>query len=465
MGAQRTGGAWECCDLHEAAQGPICVASMFALEILLVLALVVLNGVLAMSELAIVSSRTGRLKSMSDRGIKGARAALQLAENPGRFLSTVQVGISLVGILAGAFSGAALGDRLGAVLADWGMPARYAGPVGFTIVVTIITYISVIIGELVPKQLALKHPEAIACRVAYPMDVLSRIAGPFVWLLDGSGKALIRLLGLKESGEAGVTDEEIKSLIAEAESAGVIESGERDMIAGVMRLGDRPVRALMTPMTDIDMIGIGDDLADLRKKIIATPHSRIPVHGADADEVVGIVVIKDVADALLERRKLEIEKLVQKVPVIPESMPALDALELFRGSATHLAFVQDEYGRTLGLVTAADLLSAIAGSLEPMGEGDDGAAQREDGSWLLPGDMAVDEMAELIGFALPPKRRYETVAGLVIDAFKHLPSLGQAVKVGNWRFEVVDLDGRRVDKVLATRTTDTHRPARRAASG
>lgn len=438
---------------------------MLALEILLVLALVVLNGVLAMSELAIVSSRPGRLRSMRDRGVHGARAALQLAENPGRFLSTVQVGISLVGILAGAFSGAALGDRLGAALAEWGMPARYSGPVGFTIVVTIITYISVIIGELVPKQLALKHAEAIACRVAYPMDLLSRIAGPFVWLLDGSGKALIRLLGLKESSEASVTDEEIKSLIAEAESAGVIESGERDMIAGVMRLGDRPVRALMTPMTDIDMIGIGDDLADLRKKIVATPHSRIPVHGQDADDVIGIIVIKDVADALLERRKLEIDKLVQKVPVIPESMPALDALELFRGSATHLAFVQDEYGRTLGLVTAADLLSAIAGSLEPADEGDDGAVQRDDGSWLLPGDMAVDEMAELIGFPLPPKRRYETVAGLVIDAFKHLPSLGQAVKVGTWRFEIVDLDGKRVDKVLASRASDTHRPARRASAG
>ena len=177
--------------------------------------------------------------------------------------------------------------------------------------------------------------------------------------------------------------------------------------------------------------------------------------------MIGIVVIKDVADVLLERRKLDIDKLVQKVPVIPESMPALEAMELFRGAATHLAFVQDEYGRTLGLVTAADLLGAIAGSLEPPGEGGDGAVQRDDGSWLLPGDMAVDEMAELIGFPLPPKRRYETVAGLVIDGFKHLPSLGQAVKVGNWHFEVVDLDGRRVDKVLASRTSDTHRPAHR----
>lgn len=436
---------------------------MLSLEILLVLALVALNGVLAMSELAIVSSRLGRLKAMRDRGVPGARTALMLAENPGRFLSTVQVGISLVGILAGAFSGAALGDRMAVALAQMGVPPNYAQPLGFAIVVTIITYISVIIGELVPKQLALKNPEAIACRVAFPMHLLSRIAAPFVWVLDGSGRALIRLLGLKESSEATVTDEEIKSLIAEAESAGVIESGERDMIAGVMRLGDRPVRALMTPMTDIDMIGVDDEPADLRKKILATPHSRIPVHGEDPEEVMGIVVIKDVADALLERRKLEIDKLVQKVPVIPESLPALEALELFRGSATHLAFVQDEYGRTLGLVTAADLLGAIAGSLEPTGEGEDGAVQRDDGSWLLPGDMAVDEMAELIGFALPPRRRYETVAGLVIDAMKHLPSLGQAVKVGNWRFEVVDLDGRRVDKVLASRAAGTHRPARRAS--
>ena len=237
------------------------------------------------------------------------------------------------------------------------------------------------------------------------------------------------------------------------------------MIAGVMRLGDRPVRALMTPMTDIDTIAIDDDLADLRTKIVATPHSRIPVHGEDPEEVIGIVVIKDVADALLERRKLEIDKLVQKVPVIPESMPALEAMELFRGSSIHVAFVQDEYGRTLGLVTAADLLSAIAGSLEPQEEGGEGAVQRDDGSWLLPGNMAVDEMAALIGFTLPAKRRYETVAGLVVDAFKHLPSLGQVVKLGNWRFEVVDLDGRRVDKVLASRLPETHRPARRAAAG
>jgi putative hemolysin len=376
----------------------------------------------------------------------------------------VQVGITLVGVLAGAVSGATLGARLSSTLQEAGMAAEYAQPVGFILVVAAITYVSLIVGELVPKQIALKNPEAIACRVAAPMNLLSRAAAPFVWLLDGSSRLLLRLLGLDRKSEATVTDEEIKTLIAEAESAGVIESGERDMIAGVMRLGDRPVRALMTPMTEIDVIGVDDDVADVRKAILATPHSRIPVHGGDPEDIIGIIVIKDVADLLLSRRKLDIAALVQKVPVIPESMPALEAMELFRGSATHLAFVQEEYGRMLGIVTAADLLNAIAGSMEPVGEGAEGAIQREDGSWLLPGDMPVDEMAELTGFVLPPKRRYETVAGLVVDAFKHLPSLGQSIKVGSWLFEVVDLDGRRVDKVLASRVAELHRQASRGGT-
>ncbi len=437
---------------------------MLAIELLVLLGLVLLNGVLAMSELAVVSSRPGRLRAMRDRGVSGARAALMLSEHPGRFLSTVQVGITLVGVLAGAVSGATLGARLSGSLQDFGMAPQYAQPLGFTLVVAAITYVSLIIGELVPKQIALKNPESIACRIAAPMNLLSRVAAPFVWLLDGSSRLLIGLLGSKSSGEANVTDEEIKSLIAEAQSAGVIESGERDMIAGVMRLADRPVRAMMTPMTEIDVIGVDDDLPDIRKAILATPHSRIPVHGGDPEDIIGIIVIKDVADLLLSRRKLDIAELVQKVPVIPESMPALEAMELFRGSSIHLAFVQDEYGRMLGIVTAADLLNAIAGSMEPAGEGTEVAIQREDGSWLLPGDMPVDEMAELTGFVLPPKRRYETVAGLVVDAFKHLPSLGQSVKVGSWLFEVVDLDGRRVDKVLASRVAELHRLASRGGT-
>ena len=434
---------------------------MLYLDLLLVLGLVLLNGVLAMSELAVVSSRPGRLRAMADRGVPGARRALALSEDPGRFLSTVQVGITLVGILAGAYSGASIGARLSLFLEGQGLEHGYAEAIGFTLVVTAITYVSLIIGELVPKQIALKNPEAIACRIAYPMSLLSKVASPFVWLLDGSGRMLIRLLGLKESSEAQVTDEEIRSLVAEAESAGVIESGERDMIAGVMRLGDRPVRALMTPLTDIAVLNMEEDPAELKRQIVASPHSRLPVRGDDPEVITGIIAVKDVADVLLKRQKLDLPALVQKVPVIPESMPALEAMELFRGSSVHLAFVQDEYGRTLGVVTAADLLKAIAGMpTEAAGEGEDAAVQRDDGSWLLPGSMAVDEMAELIGITLPPKRRYETVAGLVIDKLKHLPSLGQAVKVGAWRIEVVDLDGRRVDKVLVQKQL----PKRRAGA-
>jgi putative hemolysin len=441
---------------------------MLYLELLLVAGLVLLNGVLSMSELAVVSSRPGRLKAMAERGVAGARTALDLAEEPGKFLSAVQVGITLVGILAGAFSGASLGGRLSDFMIAMGAEPAYAEPIGFALVITAITYFSLIIGELVPKQLALRNPEGVACKVAYPMALLAKAVTPFVWILDGSGRMLIRLLGLEEKSDSTVTDEEIRTLIAEAESAGVIESGERTMIAGVMRLGDKPVKALMTPLTDIDMLAIDAAPAELRRKIAASPHSRIPVHGEDPEVILGILQIKDAVDALLRRRKLNLTELIRTVPVIPESMPALDAMELFRDSSIHMAFVQDEYGRTLGIVTAADLLGAIAG-LSPAeagaGDEDDRPVQRDDGSWLLPGGMAVDEMAELIRMTLPEKRGYDTVAGLIVEHLKHLPSLGQSVTVGRWRFEVIDLDGRRVDKVLASPVAKTHRPRAAVRAG
>ena len=435
---------------------------MLSLEILLVLVLVLINGVLAMSELAVVSSRPGRLRAMAERGVPGARTALALATEPSRFLSTVQVGITLVGILAGAFSGASLGGYLSGYLAGLGLDADIAAALGLGLVVTAITYVSLVAGELVPKQIALQNPEAIACRIAVPMRWLSRLAAPFVWLLDHSGRLLIRLMGRTAAPESSVSDEEIRMLISEAESAGVIESGERHMIAGVMRLGDRPVRAVMTALTAVDMLDASDDPSSLRRKIAASPHSRIPVYDGSPEEVVGVLQIKDVADRLLARKAFDIRKLVRKVPVIHESMPAIEAIELFRGSAIHMAFVQDEYGRTLGIVTAADLLAAIAGSAVVGGEdAEPRAVQRDDGSWLLSGDLAVDEMAELIGFKLPARRRYETVAGLLLDALKHLPGPGASARVGDWRFEVLDLDGRRIDKVLASRNTNTHRPLNR----
>ena len=431
---------------------------MLYLELLLVSALIVLNGVLAMSELAVVSSRPGRLRAMMERGVPGARTALELATDPGRFLSTVQVGITLVGILAGAFSGASLGGRLSDLMVGFGLDPVIAEPAGFALVIGLITYFSLVVGELVPKQLALRNAEAIACRVAVPMRWLSRLATPIVWLLNGSGRFLIRLMGGAQINENVVTDEEIRALIEEAETAGVIESGERSMIAGVMRLGDRPVRTFMTPLTSVDMVGVNDAPAALRRQITTSVHSRLPVHGDTPDELIGIIRAKDIADALLAGRKFDIKRLVRKVPSILESLPALEAMELFRDSAIHLAFVQDEYGRMLGILTPADLLEAISGSTFTGADDEPHSVQREDGSWLLPGNLTVDELVELLGISLPPMRRFETLAGLLLDAFKYLPALGETTKIGQWRFEVVDLDGRRIDKVVASRLAGTHRP-------
>ncbi len=430
---------------------------MLIFQLVLVVVLVLLNGVFALAEMAVVSSRPARLKGMRERGVKGAGRALALADDPGRFLSTVQVGITLIGVLAGAVSGASLGASLGDWFSFMGVPRYYANPIGFALVVTAITYVSLIVGELVPKQVALRNPEAVACRLAPLMTLLSRVATPFVWFLDKSGQLLLRLLRLEETAAAKVTDEEIKSLIAEAQSSGLIESGERDMIAGVMRLGDRPVRAVMTPRTDIDFVDLSQSQSSIAKVIVASVHSRFPVHDGDPEKIIGIVQAKDIADILLADRKLDIAKLVQEAPIIPETLKALEAIELLRDSSIHLGLVHDEYGHFLGVVTATDILGSIVGNLASGEDDDREAYQRADGSWLIPGGMPADELAELLGISLPAKRQYETVAGLVVDRLKHLPSLGQSVRFKGWRLEVIDLDGRRVDKVLAQRLPKAHR--------
>lgn len=437
---------------------------MVYVEILIVAVLVVVNGLLAMSELAVVSARPGRLKAMKERGVAGARTALELNNDPGRFLSTVQVGITLVGIVAGAYSGASLGGRFSAMLAASGLDPTLADPLGFVAVVAAITYVSLVIGELVPKQLALRNPEAVACRVAMPMRWLSVAARPFVWLLNGSGKMVIGLLGGERADSATVTDEEIHALIAEAESAGVIESGERDLIAGVMRLGDRPVRALMTPLREADMVHVDDDQKQLRQKLAASVHSRLVVQGQVADEYIGVIRAKDIADTLVSRRKLDVRKLTGQVPAIPDSMPAVEAIELFRDSAIHIAFVQNEHGRVLGLLTPTDLLETIAGTFTEAEDAEPRALQRADGSWLLSGNLKVDAVPGLLGLKLSEKRSYVTVAGLVLEQLMHLPTLGEAVTVDGWRFEVVDLDGRRIDKIAATPLPALRRPGIRDAA-
>ncbi|MDG4852645.1 MAG: HlyC/CorC family transporter [Mesorhizobium sp.] len=436
---------------------------MLYLEIAVVAALILVNGLLAMSELAIVSSRPARLKAMIDRNVRGAGRALALGSNPGKFLSSVQIGITLVGVLSGAFSGATLGERLAQYLASTGIRENIADPIGVGIVVAVITYASLIVGELVPKQIALRDPERVAVRAAPAMTILAKVSAPLVFLLDISGRAVLWLLGQAGEAEEKVTDEEIKMLVAEAEHHGTIESDERRMIAGVMRLGDRAVRAVMTPRTEVDWINLQSDEAAIKRLLMESQHSRLPAGDGNVDAMIGVIQTRDVLAALLAGRVLDPRQHVRTAPIVHDQADALDVLQRLRESDVPMALVHDEYGHFEGIVTPADILEAITGVFRSdldAGE-EENAVKREDGSWLLAGYMQADEMAEVLGIDLPENRDYETVAGYVLSHLHHLPATGECVDAQGWRFEVVDLDGRRIDKLIATRLPDGHRPMAR----
>ena len=440
---------------------------MLTVEIAVVVVLICINGVLAMSELAVVSSRPARLKALADKGQAGAATAMRLAANPGRFLSTVQIGITLVGVLSGAFSGATLGLRLTDWLAASGVPAGLAGTLGVGSVVALITYASLIIGELVPKQIALRNPEAVASRIAPAMLGLSIVAAPVVWLLDISGRTVLRLLGQADEGGTRVTDEEIASLIAEAESHGVVESDERKMIAGVMRLADRSVRAIMTPRTEVAWIDLDASQAEIRKKLLETGYSMLPAGKGSVDQMVGVVRTREALVALLGRQAFDLSALVRTAPIVHDNADALDVLATLKEAEVPMALVHDEYGDFEGVVTPADILETIVGVFRSdVDDADEPATvERDDGSWLLAGYLPIDEMAVTLGIPLPEKRDYETLAGFVLSHMHHLPQVGEHVDIMGWRFEVMDLDGRRIDKVLASRSIKTHREARSRASG
>jgi putative hemolysin len=433
---------------------------MLYVELAVVVALILLNGLLALAELAIVSSRRARLQALVDREVVGARRALVLATDPGRFLSTVQIGITLVGVLSGAFSGATLGLHLAEWFIDLGLPRGVAEAVGVGLVVAVITYFSLVIGELVPKQIALRDPEKIAVRVAPAMTAVARIASPVVSFLDASGRAVLRALGYAAQPEHRVTDEEIRTLMAEAETAGVIEPGERAMIAGVMRLGDRPVRAVMTPRREVDMVDLSADPDDIRRTIVESVHSRLPAHAGTPEEMLGVLQAKDLLDAYLRGEHPDLRAHVRSAPNVPDTADALDVLDVIKGSPVHIALVHDEYGQFEGVVTNADILEAIVGDFRTdEGPVEPEAVQRDDGSWLIAGSMPADEMAERLSIALPPERSYQTAAGFVLSQFGHLPNVGESFDTQGWRFEVVDLDGRRIDKILARRIVAGRRRA------
>ena len=423
---------------------------MLVVELCIIVVLIILNGLLAMSELAIVSSRPVRLRRMVEMNVHGSGRALSLASDPGKFLSTVQIGITLVGVLSGAFSGATIGLRLASWLMGFGMSTGVADAIGIGAVVGLITYASLIIGELVPKQIALHNPEAVAVRVAPAMTFLAKAMLPLVWILDVSGKAVLWLLRQHERPGEKVTEEEIRTLIAEAEHAGVLESGEKEMIAGVMRLGDRPVRAVMTPRRQVDMLNLSDSAKAIRATIAKSPHSHLPVYETDPDQVLGVVQAKDLLHSYMSRRRLDVRNAVRPAPLIPDSVDARDVVSILKASPVHIGLVVDEYGHFEGVVTSADILEAIVGEFHTE-EGPTEAAivRRADGSLLVSGGMAVDEFAEFTGIPLPEDRSYHTVAGFILEGFGKLPAVGDSLDIHGWRFEVVDLDGRRVDKVLA----------------
>ena len=428
---------------------------MLYLELGIVAILIVVNGLLSMSELAIVSSRPARLAGLVAKGVPGSRRALALASDPGKFLSTVQIGITLIGVLSGALSGATLGLRLATWLMEIGLSRGLADAIGVGVVVSAITYFSLIIGELVPKQIALRDPEAVAVRVAPAMMLLSKVSLPLVWLLDRSGKALLWLLGQRGEAEEKVSEEEIHTLVVEAENAGVLEPGEKEMIAGVMRLGDLPVGAVMTPRHEVSMIDINDPIAEVTTTIAGSTHSHFPVFDSERDHVLGLVSAKDMLDAYLSGKTPDISQLIRQAPIIPETVDARDVIAILRDSPVHMGLIHDEYGTFQGVVTRVDILEAIVGSFNTEeGPPESAFVQRDDGSYLISGWMPALWFAELLDITLPPSRHYQTFAGFLLQEFGAIPGVGDKIDAHGWRFEIVDLDGRRIDKVLVSRVDD-----------
>lgn len=425
---------------------------MVSRELLVVAVLILLNGFFAMSELALVSARKARLQAMAGEGQRGAAAALQLMENSGRFLSTVQIGITLIGIFAGAFSGATLARQLGDFLATLPGLTAFSDSLALGLVVASITYLSLIVGELVPKQLALQHAERIAVLVARPMHLLARLAAPLVSLLDASTRFGLRLLGSQAIPRQTVSEEEIKTLLAEAARAGVVEYAEQALITGVMRLADYPVQAIMTPRPDIVWFDIEEDPEQIKRKLRESGYSRFLVGNGSLDEVLGVVQAKALLHRALDCQPLDLKDMLSQVPVVPEGIGTLQTLDLLKQSPIHMTLVVDEYGILQGLVTLSDILKSIIGDLvQPGADSEPKIVQRADGSWLLDGGLATAQVKRLLKRCeLPGEKTFHTVAGFALSQLGHMPTVGEHFVWEDYRFEIVDMDGPRIDKVLVS---------------
>lgn len=425
-----------------------------ALEIIFILILILANGVLALAEIAIISARKARLLQRSEDGDQKSQIALDLSNDPADFLSTVQIGITLIGVLAGAFGGATIAEQISNWLSQIPILASYSGVIGVATVVILITYFTLVLGELVPKRLALSNPERVAVSVAAPMQRLSRLASPLVALLSVSSDLALRLLGVRPSMEPPVTEEEIKVMIDLGTAAGVFAEVEQDMVEAVFRLGDRRVGTIMTPRTEIIWLDLNGSIEEIQMKLLGSSYSRFPVAKGSLDQVAGLVLAKDILASCMMGKPLNIESVLQQPQFIPETMPALKVLELFRESRVHIALVIDEFGGLQGLVTLFDILESIVGDIPDAGEAaEPEVVQRDDGSWLVDGRLPVDEFKALFNLNdLPDEERgyYQTIGGFVMSQLGRVPESSDYFDWSMLRFEVVDMDGMRVDKILIT---------------
>ncbi len=421
-------------------------------EIGVIVLLVLINGFFALSELAIVSSRRPRLLTLIEEGRRGAASALALHDNPSRFLSTVQVGITLVGILAGAYSGATVAASFRTHLIAAGIAAELAQPLAFGIVVLATTYLSLIVGELVPKQVALNNAEVIAMAVAPIMTWISFAASPVVWFLETSTRSVLRLLGLPSKRLWTVTEEEVKTMIAEGTEAGVFNVVERDMIDSVLRLADRPVRSIMTPRFEVVWLDPSDPPEQIREQIAQSGHSRFPVGRGSVEAIEGVVRAKDLLDLSMRGEPFDLMACVRTPSFVHDGAQVLKLLEVFRSSQVHMAIVVDEYGTFEGVVTPTDILAAITGEFPEIGgETEPSAVQRADGSWLLDGMIGINDVEKLLARkGLQGEGDYHTLAGFVLWQLGHLPQIGETFQWNGLSFEVVDMDGRRIDRVLVS---------------
>jgi putative hemolysin len=422
------------------------------LEIIIIILLIIANGIFSMAEMAVVSARKALLKQRADEGDTGARAALELTKEPTKFLSTIQIGITLVAILVGTFGGATIADELAQFLNNFAFLAPYSNAVSIVLVVLGITYLSLVLGELVPKRIALSDPERLSSILASPMHAFSRVASPVISLLSTSTDLVLRMLKVKPYVEPTVTEEEIKILIEKGTTAGVIEEEEQDIVERVFRLGDRRADDIMTPRAEIVWMDIDDPPEEIQRKISSGPFSLFPIGRENLDNVLGIVQAKDLLPCSMKDGKVDLKSSLLPPLLIPESMRALKVLERFKQTGIHLALVLDEYGSVQGIVTLTDILEAMVGDIphikelaEPM------IVKRENDSWLVDGALSVEEFKEAFHIDdLPGEEFYQTVGGFVMMRLERVPSTGDRFEWGGYRFEVVDMDDHRVDKILVT---------------